>query len=173
MRSLFQYVEAIAPTAKPVLIEGETGVGKKLVARAVHELSGRQGRWVAVNVAGLDDNLFSDTLFGHLKGAFTGANQRRGGLVEQAADGTLFLDEIGDLSPASQVKLLRLLQEAQYFPLGADVPKSACPASWCLPIRTSKPSRKQGDPGRTCSIVSRPIGCTSRPYANGRMTCSY
>ena len=127
MRSLFQYVEAIAPTAKPVLIEGETGVGKELVARAVHELSGRQGQWVAMNVAGLDDNLFSDTLFGHLKGAFTGADQRRGGLVEQAADGTLFLDEIGDLSPASQIKLLRLLQEAQYFPLGADVPKSASP----------------------------------------------
>jgi two-component system response regulator HydG len=76
---------------------------------------------VQVNVAGLDDTLFSDTLFGHKKGAFTGADQSRAGLIAQAAGGTLFLDEIGDLSMASQVKLLRLLQEHMYFPLGSDV----------------------------------------------------
>jgi transcriptional regulator with PAS, ATPase and Fis domain len=76
-----------------------------------------------VNVAGLDDNVFADTLFGHKKGAFTGAEQARGGLLEQAAGGTLFLDEIGDLSHASQVKLLRLLQDGEYFPLGSDLAK--------------------------------------------------
>ncbi len=123
MRSIFQYVEAIAASPRPLLITGETGVGKELVARAVHRLSRRKGAFVAVNVAGLDDNVFADTLFGHKKGAFTGAEQARGGLLEQAAGGTLFLDEIGDLSHASQVKLLRLLQDGEYFPLGSDLAK--------------------------------------------------
>ncbi|MEW5722363.1 MAG: sigma-54 dependent transcriptional regulator [Thermodesulfobacteriota bacterium] len=120
MLTLFRYVEAIAPGGQPVLVTGETGTGKELIARAVHELSGRSGPFVAVNVAGLDDGVFTDTLFGHRKGAFTGADQPRTGLVEQAAGGVLFLDEIGDLSPTSQVKLLRLVQEKEYRPLGQD-----------------------------------------------------
>ena len=107
------------------MITGETGVGKELIARALHTLSTRAGAFVPVNVAGLDDNVFSDTLFGHRKGAFTGADEARAGLIVRASGGTLFLDEIGDLSSASQVKLLRLLQENEYFPLGADVPKEA------------------------------------------------
>jgi DNA-binding NtrC family response regulator len=123
MRSIFQYVEAIAASPRPVLITGETGVGKELIARAVHRLSHRTGAFVPVNVAGLDDNVFADTLFGHKKGAFTDAREARSGLVEQAAGGTLFLDEIGDLNTASQVKLLRLLQEGEYFPLGSDLAK--------------------------------------------------
>ena len=123
MRSVFQYAEAISPTLLPVLISGETGVGKELAARAIHRLSGRQGQFVSVNVAGIDDTLFSDTLFGHKKGAFTGAVQDRKGLIESAAGGTLFLDEIGDLRFESQVKLLRLLQEGKYFPVGADTPR--------------------------------------------------
>jgi DNA-binding NtrC family response regulator len=123
MRSVFQYIEAISSSPQPVLISGETGVGKELVAKAIHQLSQRKGMFVPVNVAGVDDNVFADTLFGHRKGAFTGADQARSGLVEQASGGTLFLDEIGDLSPASQVKLLRLLQEGEYFPLGSDVSK--------------------------------------------------
>jgi DNA-binding NtrC family response regulator len=121
MIALFHYMEAIAPTSQPVLIRGETGVGKELAARAIHELSGRKGRFVAVNVAGLDDNVFSDTLFGHVKGAFTGADSLRKGLIERASGGTLFLDEIGDLNHGAQVKLLRLLQEHEYMPLGSDV----------------------------------------------------
>jgi DNA-binding NtrC family response regulator len=123
MRSIFQYMEAVAGSPRPLLVTGETGVGKELVARAVHRLSGRNGAFVPVNVAGLDDNVFADTLFGHRKGAFTGADQARGGLLEQATRGTLFLDEIGDLSPSSQVKLLRLLQDGEYFPLGSDLAK--------------------------------------------------
>lgn len=123
MLAIFQYVESIAQTSQPVLIRGETGVGKELIARALHALSGLKGHFVAVNVAGLDDSIFSDTLFGHAKGAFTGAESERRGLIERAAGGTLFLDEIGDLSPASQVKLLRLLQENEYFPIGRDDPK--------------------------------------------------
>jgi DNA-binding NtrC family response regulator len=78
------------------------------------------GPFVAINLAGLDDAMFSDTLFGHQRGAYTGADRARDGLIRQAAGGTLFLDEIGDLSPGSQVKLLRLLQEGEYMPLGSD-----------------------------------------------------
>ncbi|CCO23399.1 sigma-54-dependent transcriptional regulator [Maridesulfovibrio hydrothermalis] len=123
MFSIFKYIEAIAETSRPVLITGESGVGKELIARAVHNASGRKGDFVAVNIAGLDDNIFSDTLFGHKKGAFTGATQARVGLVEKAKNGTLFLDEIGDLSPTSQTKLLRLLQEHEFMPLGSDMAK--------------------------------------------------
>lgn len=123
MRSVFQYLEAVSRSNQPILITGESGVGKELFARAAHTLSGCRGPLVSVNVAGLDDNVFADTLFGHARGAFTGANEVRSGMIEQAAEGTLFLDEIGDLSPASQVKLLRLLQEGEYFPLGSDKPK--------------------------------------------------
>jgi len=123
MRSLFQYLEAIAGSGEPVLITGETGSGKELLAESVHRLSGRKGAFVPVNVAGLDDTLFSDTLFGHRKGAYSGADSTREGMVAQAEGGTLFLDEIGDLTAASQIKLLRLLQERQYYPLGSDVAK--------------------------------------------------
>jgi DNA-binding NtrC family response regulator len=123
MRSIFQYMEAVAGVAAPVLITGETGVGKELIAGAIHRLSGRKGRLVSVNSAGLDDNVFSDTIFGHKKGAFTGADSEREGLIARAGGGTLFLDEIGDLEAKSQVKLLRLLQEREYYPLGSDIPK--------------------------------------------------
>ena len=123
MRSIFQYGEAIATSPRPVLISGETGVGKELIARAVHSLSNRKGSFTPVNVAGLDDNVFSDTLFGHVKFAFTDAKDTRSGMVEIASGGTLFLDEIGDLNITSQVKLLRLLQDGEFFPLGSDVAK--------------------------------------------------
>lgn len=125
MRAIFQYAEVIARSRQPILVTGETGVGKELMASAIHRLSGVSGTFVAVNIAGLDDTMFSDTLFGHKKGAFTGANTSRDGLITSAADGTLFLDEIGDLSQQSQVKLLRLLQEREYYPLGSDHPKTS------------------------------------------------
>ena len=123
MRSIFQYLESISSSRQPVIITGESGVGKEQIAHAVHELSKRTGDLVSVNVAGIDDNAFADTLFGHSRGAFTGADKKRIGMTEAAADGTLFLDEIGDLSPTSQIKLLRLLQEGEYYPLGSDRPK--------------------------------------------------
>lgn len=123
MRSIFQYIEAVSASSQPILVTGESGVGKELVVRAVHKLSGRKGELVAVNVAGLDDAMVADTLFGHVKGAYTGAGEARSGMVEQAGEGTLFLDEIGDLSLASQVKLLRLLQESEYYPIGSDRPR--------------------------------------------------
>jgi len=123
MHAIFSYIEAVSRSSEPLLISGETGVGKEFFAKAAHNLSGSRGPLVAVNVAGLDDTVFTDTLFGHTRGAFTGAEQARRGMVEEAGDGTLFLDEIGDLSIPSQVKLLRLLQEGEYFPLGSDRPK--------------------------------------------------
>lgn len=114
---------AVAVSDQPVLIVGETGAGKEMFAQAIHAASSRSGKFVGVNVAGLDEAMFADTLFGHRKGAFTGATQARAGLIEEAAGGTLFLDEIGDVSPGSQLKLLRVLQEGEYYPLGADAPK--------------------------------------------------
>ncbi len=121
MQAIYNYMMAIAHSKQPVLITGETGTGKDLIARAIHGLGGCNGKFVAVNVAGLDDTAISDTLFGHKKGAYTGADQAREGLITQAASGTLFLDEIGDLADSSQVKLLRLLEEREYYPLGTDV----------------------------------------------------
>jgi DNA-binding NtrC family response regulator len=138
MKTIFEYLEAIATSRQPMLITGETGTGKELIAQAVHELSGRSGEFVAVNVAGLDDTMFSDTLFGHRKGAFTGAGASREGLIARACGGTLFLDEIGDLENRSQVRILRLLEEKKYYPLGSDVPvetdaRIVCATHNCLP----------------------------------------
>ena len=125
IRSIFRYMNAIKKSPEPVLVTGETGVGKDLIARAVHKVSKLDGEFVAVNVAGLDDHMFTDTLFGHLRGAFTGADKKRAGLIEKAKGGTLFLDEIGDLSHASQVKLLELLQSGTYYPIGSDSQKTS------------------------------------------------
>ncbi|PID59225.1 MAG: two-component system response regulator [Ignavibacteriae bacterium] len=123
MKSMFQYMEAISNTTEPILITGETGVGKELIARALHKLSENKNEFVTTNIAGLDDQMFSDTLFGHKKGAFTNAVQDRKGQIERASGGSIFLDEIGDLGPQSQVKLLRLLQEKEFYPLGSDIPR--------------------------------------------------
>jgi DNA-binding NtrC family response regulator len=120
MFALLRYAEVVSKSRQPVLITGETGVGKELVAKSVHTMSGLKGGFVCINIAGLDDLMFSDTLFGHCKGAYTGAHSDRDGLIMKAAKGTIFLDEIGDLNEYSQIKLLRLLQENEYYPLGSD-----------------------------------------------------
>ena len=122
MLTLLSYIGVVAKSRQPVLISGETGVGKELAARAVHSLSGLKGGFISINIAGLDDQMFSDTLFGHRRGAFTGALNDRDGLIMKASSGTIFLDEIGDLNELSQIKLLRLLQENEYYPLGSDNP---------------------------------------------------
>ena len=124
VQAIFRFIESIAPTSETVLLTGETGTGKELFAEAIHAASGVAGPLVKVNTAGLDDNVFADTLFGHSKGAYTGADSERKGLIQQANTGTLFLDEIGDLSAASQIKLLRLLESREYYPLGSDLPRS-------------------------------------------------
>ncbi|MBN1129256.1 MAG: sigma-54-dependent Fis family transcriptional regulator [Chitinispirillaceae bacterium] len=124
MIAVFQYVEAIAQTSMPVLIQGETGTGKELIAQSIHRASGRTGKFVVVNAAGLNDQLFCDALFGHERGAFTGAECKRNGLVAASSGGTLFLDEIGELSAESQVKLLRLFEDRTYYPAGSDAQRT-------------------------------------------------
>ncbi len=121
MRALFLFVEAVAVSAGTVLIAGDTGTGKELIAEAIHTASNRPGSLVRVNIAGLNDTMISDTLFGHTPGAFTGAVGERKGIIAHAGEGTVFLDEIGDLSASSQIMLLRLLDSGEYFSLGSDL----------------------------------------------------
>jgi DNA-binding NtrC family response regulator len=119
MVGIWKLIGRAAASTAPVLITGETGVGKELVACAIHDYSVRaEGRFVAVNLAALPPTLLESELFGHEKGAFTGATSRRAGRFELAAGGTLFLDEIGDLDPALQTKLLRVLQDGTYERVG-------------------------------------------------------
>ena len=119
MMAVFELIQTIAPTSSTVLITGESGTGKELVARAVHAGSSRSDRpFVAVNCGALPDTLLDSELFGHMRGAFTGADTNRKGLLEVAEKGTIFLDEIGEMSPMVQVKLLRVLQERKFRRLG-------------------------------------------------------
>jgi DNA-binding NtrC family response regulator len=119
-------IRQVAPTSGTVLITGASGTGKELVARAIHEHSlRRQKKLVTINCTAIPENVIESELFGHVKGAFTGAWKDKRGLVEEAHEGTLFLDEIGDLSPLLQTKLLRLLQEGEYKPVGSVTTKRA------------------------------------------------
>jgi DNA-binding NtrC family response regulator len=123
MLTLLELVQNIAHTTTTVLIEGETGTGKEVLARAIHRASeARQGPMVAVNCAALPENLLESELFGHEKGAFTGAVSQRTGRFEQADEGTLFLDEVGEIPPAMQVKLLRVLQDRKFERVGGNKP---------------------------------------------------
>src|ERR1051325_5115375 len=119
LREVLVKIEQMAPVTSTVLIEGESGTGKELVARALHKLSARKNQpFIAVNVGALPETLLESELFGHEKGAFTGAAERRIGRFELADMGTLFLDEIGDIPPATQVKLLRVLEEREFTRMG-------------------------------------------------------
>lgn len=119
MKEVYRCLKKIAPTDSTVLITGETGTGKELAAKTIHELSPRKKRpFVAVNCAAIPVSLFESELFGHEKGAFTSADKTRTGLFEEAEGGTLFLDEIGEISPETQVKLLRVLQEREIRRVG-------------------------------------------------------
>src|SRR5437879_7414485 len=120
MRKIYSIVEQAAPTGASVLITGESGTGKELVAQMIHQLSPRAGfPFIAINCAAIPETLLESEIFGHEKGAFTGAAERRQGCFELADHGTLFLDEIAEMTPATQVKLLRVLQERKFRRLGA------------------------------------------------------
>lgn len=117
---LLEKVDRVAPTNATVLITGESGTGKELLARRVHEKSGRKGRFVEVNCAAIPEELIESELFGHVKGAFTGAIENQMGKFQLADGGTLFLDEIGDMSLSTQAKVLRVLQEGEVSPVGSN-----------------------------------------------------
>ena len=128
MQAIFSTIRQVAPTSAPVLICGETGTGKELVAREIHKLSPRgDGPFVAINAAVLPESLIESELFGHEKGAFTGAMERRAGCFEQAHGGTLFLDEIGEMPVSTQPKLLRILEDLRVRRLGgkSEIPVDA------------------------------------------------
>jgi transcriptional regulator with PAS, ATPase and Fis domain len=125
-RAMLELVSRVAPTDTSVLLLGETGTGKEMVARLIHESSARASApFVAVDCSGLTETLFESELFGHEKGAFTGATQRKLGLIEAASGGTLFLDEVGDIPLAQQVKLLRLIESSSYRRVGGVMPLRA------------------------------------------------
>jgi DNA-binding NtrC family response regulator len=118
MRNIFELVQHVGPLGSAVLIQGETGTGKELVAQAIHAADKRRGPWRAINCAAMVDSLLESELFGHERGAFTGADRQKPGLFELAQGGTLFLDEIGDISPAMQAKLPRVLQTGEFERVG-------------------------------------------------------
>ncbi|MEM6929437.1 MAG: sigma-54 dependent transcriptional regulator [Myxococcota bacterium] len=134
MREFVTRLEQVASTPLPVLLTGETGTGKEMAARLVHERSGRSGAFIPIDCAALSPALVETELFGHERGAFTGAHQRREGLVHAATGGTFFLDEIGELPLETQTRLLRLLEQSTYRPVGDTLERTAeirvVAASW-------------------------------------------
>ncbi len=145
IREVLVKLEQMAPVTSTVLIEGESGTGKELVARGMHRLSPRRGRpFIAVNVGALPETLLESELFGHEKGAFTGAAERRIGRFELADRGTLFLDEIGDVPVATQVKLLRVLEEREITRVGGT---DAIPVDVRVITATNRPLRQQVEEG--------------------------
>ena len=118
MRRIMEAIERVAPARVSVFITGETGTGKEVAARAIHDRSGRTGRFIPVNCAAIIETLLESELFGHQKGSFTGADRRHKGLIERANGGTLFLDEISEMRSEAQAKLLRVIEERRVLPVG-------------------------------------------------------
>src|SRR5438067_1246855 len=168
VREVMVQVEQMAPVTATVLVEGESGTGKELVARALHVLSGRKSRpFIAVNVGALPETLLESELFGHEKGAFTGAAERRLGRFELADTGTLFLDEIGEIPAATQVKLLRVLEEREFMRVGGTAPISV---NVRVIAATNQPLRELVEAGASWSSSSTACSsssCRSRSCAAG------
>ena len=166
MQEVFSIIRQVGPTSAAVLISGETGTGKELVAREIHKLSPRgDGPFVAINAAALPESLIESELFGHEKGAFTGAMERRAGCFEQAHGGTLFLDEIGEMPLATQPKLLRVLEDLRVRRLGG---KSEIPVDVRLLAATSRSAG--GAPARRnlLSVKRFPNRASAASRAKGR-----
>lgn len=144
IQNLFTTIKYVAPTSTTILIEGETGTGKELAAKSIHDLSGRSGSFVPVNCGAIAPDLLESELFGHAKGAFTGAHQRREGLFTYANDGTLFLDEIGEMPISMQAHLLRVLEEKSIRPVGSN---KELPVNVRIIAATNKQLRKLVDEG--------------------------
>src|SRR5213076_1279460 len=122
-QDVLKLAEQVAPTESTLLIQGESGTGKEVIARYIHQLSQRnEGSFLSINCGALPEGLLESELFGHVKGSFTGAVKDKSGLFTAAAKGTFFLDEIGETTPATQVKLLRVLQHREVIPVGATDP---------------------------------------------------
>lgn len=154
-QALLDHIQQVAPSEASVLIIGETGTGKELVARHIHNLSARRNRpFVAVNCGAFSESLVEAELFGHEKGAFTGALSAKAGWFEEADGGTLFLDEIGDLPMAIQVKLLRVLQEREVVRLGSRKSILLMCAYWPRPTCNWKKPSMPGTFARTSITVS-------------------
>ncbi|HEX9289515.1 MAG TPA: sigma-54 dependent transcriptional regulator [Anaeromyxobacteraceae bacterium] len=145
LREVVSILERVAPTDVPILIEGESGTGKDMVARAIHGMSKRHaGPYIALNMSALPENLAESELFGHEKGSFTGAEAARAGFFAEADGGTLFLDEIGLLAPTLQAKLLRVLQDGDYIPVGSRKARKANVRIVCATNEDLKRNVEQG-----------------------------
>ena len=153
MQDIYRIIARLTQTDLTVMIVGESGTGKELVARALHDYGRRRkGAFVAVNMAAIPRELIESELFGHEKGAFTGATSRMAGRFEQAEGGTLFLDEIGDMPLEAQTRLLRVLQQSEYTSVGGSIARSRpMSASSPPPTATCASSSPRGNSAKTCS----------------------
>ena len=158
MQELYELIDKLAPTESTVLITGEDGTGKELVARAIHARSLRnETDYVIRNCSAFNENLLESELFGHIKGSFTGADRDRIGVFEAADGGTLFLDEVGDTSPAMQVKLLRVLQDGTFVPVGAAKSRST---DVRLVAATTRTPATRSTPSISLRSVANSLCCT-------------
>ena len=163
MRAIYKLIERVAPSNVSVLVTGESGTGKELVARSLHELSGRRNKpFVAVNCAAIPETLIESEIFGHEKGAFTGALERRAGCFELAEEGTLLLDEIGEMPAATQAKLLRVLEDRKLRRLGS---KAETPVDVRVIAATNKDPERAVAEGELRGRSVLPAECVCDPDA--------
>jgi two-component system, NtrC family, nitrogen regulation response regulator GlnG len=171
MQEVFRAIGRLARSNITVLINGESGTGKELVARALHRHSPRSDKpFIALNMAAIPRDLLESELFGHERGAFTGAQTRREGRFEQADGGTLFLDEIGDMPAELQTRLLRVLADGEFYRVGGSPRSRSTCASSPPPTSTWRSWCARAASGRTCSTASTSSASTSRRCGSGGRT---